>query len=349
MEAITSSSDTLGTQIASFVYFVIILGIALGAIPMALMYAVLVKTEATNAFGPSLLMLLGGMLYCAIVGATRTPAASNAVPELLGSYVNWWLAPAGLSWWLPWPLGTINRTVHIGEIATEINAVEIEAADNVHVSTMYTPVIRVRWPLVYVRYGGGPEKALAGLFNRTMRWFVSAFKSTKLPAMRGLASEVMSGDVHVLTREKHGIDSPEGMDEIRFQASDDREGDPYKRLWTVKETAESMGFEIERVLVDDFTLPRSIVEAAERERVEEAQRRAEETEIQAVISLVKMMKGVGEGEDLKLEGVSDKDILNVIQAERGKASRYVVDGSGDSLAKAASIIVEALRARAGGG
>lgn len=321
LEAITSSGETLSVQLQSFLYFVVIFGGALGVITAGVALAFFIPLL------PALLCGAGiGMVYSAFAGFVNTPAAKNAVPELFGEYVDWWLAPAGYSWWFPAPIGEVNRTVHVGENSVPLSATQIEAADNVHVSTTYTPIFRVKWPLVYVRYGGGPEKALGGLFNRTMRWFVSLYKSTKLPAMRGLASEVMAGARNTLSLEDD-IAKPEDLEgdtyEVDFAAGSDNN-------WTVRKTAESMGFEIIQVLVDDFTLPNSITAAAEQERVEEAQRRSELTEVGTLEAAMKQMKEA-------FPELSDAEVMRAVQAERGKIDYVHVGGEGGDFTKGAAV------------
>jgi regulator of protease activity HflC (stomatin/prohibitin superfamily) len=333
-EAITSSSDTLGIQVTSFLYFVLTLGAVIGAVPTVLMIAVLNKLGAPSAVFPSLLWLAAGMTYCFLAGMVKAPAAHNGVPELFGSYVNWWLAPAGISWWLPWPFGTVKRFVHVGQVSTKMNITEIEAADNVHVSAIFTQVVRVSWPLVYVRYASGPEEALGALFGRNIRWFVSAFKSTRLPKMRGLASEVMAGARNTLSL-VDGIEKPEdhkGDDpyEIEFHAGEPDETDPQKKLWTVKEIAASMGFHIERAIVDDFTLPGAVVQAAERERIEEVQRRSELTEVGTLEAAMKQLR-------VAFPKLSDTEIMRAVQAERGKIDVVHVGGDGGDFTKGAAV------------
>lgn len=187
LRSIVKSSENISVQIQSFIYFVVFLGGAGGLMTVAPVLSFFVPTPLAIFAG-----VLAGMVYSGLAGFVSLPAATNGVPELFRSYVDWWLAPSGFSWWIPSPFGQVRRVVHVGEVTDQIAADRIEAADNVHVSTTYTPIIRIVYPLIYVRYGEGPESALGGLFNRTMRWFVSLYKSTKLPAMRGLASEVMS-------------------------------------------------------------------------------------------------------------------------------------------------------------
>lgn len=321
LRSIVKSSENISVQIQSFIYFVVFLGGAGGLMTVAPVLSFFVPTPLAIFAG-----VLAGMVYSGLAGFVSLPAATNGVPELFRSYVDWWLAPSGFSWWIPSPFGQVRRVVHVGEVTDQIAADRIEAADNVHVSTTYTPIIRIVYPLIYVRYGEGPESALGGLFNRTMRWFVSLYKSTKLPAMRGLASEVMSGARNTLTLED-GIEKPEGHqgDEysVDFAAGSDD-------AWTVKRTAAAMGIELIQVLVDDFTLPDSITAAAEQERVEEAQRRSELTEVGTLEAAMKQMKAA-------FPTLSDVEIMRAVQAERGKIDYVHVGGESGDFTKGAAV------------
>lgn len=320
LDAIINSSETLAVQIKSFIYFVIIFGGLFGVLfGISLDVAIAFTYPGVASTAIFFYSTAAGMLYSSVAGLTRGQAATNGVPELFGSYVNWWLSPAGISWWFPYPFGAVKRRVAVGEITSSITQTDIEAADNVQVTASYTLKLRVKKPLIYARFADGPEEVFGGLMIRTMRWFVSLYKSTKLPAVRKVASEVMAGTCEELVPS----DGIEGTKTVDFKSTNGR---------TIADSVEEMGFEILEALVSDFSLPPVITAAAEKGRVESIQRKYERAEMTTILQLmVKMQK--------KFPDLSDDAILNAVQAERQKITKIVVDGSASEMAKAASLLV----------
>ncbi|MAJ97206.1 hypothetical protein CL644_02585 [bacterium] len=327
-EAIISSTDNLHQQILSFLLFVVGLGIVCGiAVLIGISFFVTDRIPPLVSFA----VITVSCLIFGIAGQTKVKPAENAVPELFGALSAWWIVPSGISWW---PFGKVNgrhQQVYIGELAVTFDFTKIESIDNVQMQSSITVRFRIKYPLVFARHGRTGEDsqaviALHGLQERTLRWYVSSKLSTNLPSAKGEASKILSGIQTSFSADTiPGSHSSAAV--IRFGV-DDSTADGR----TIREIAEDLSFEILEVLVKDFTLPQALTNAAERARIEEAEREAESIEIETFITLIKKVKGVD------LDNVSDAQIIDAIQAERGKIQRIVVDGSAPSLVQAGALV-----------
>lgn len=99
---------------------------------------------------------------------------------------------------------------------------------------------------------------------------------------------------------------------------------------TVKEVAEECGLEIVSLSVDDVNLPEEIVGSRIKQVTEIQEAKAEETETNNVLNLMQKYKE-------KFPNLSDQQILNAVQAERGKIRRLVVEGSAGDFTKGAAV------------
>ena len=97
-----------------------------------------------------------------------------------------------------------------------------------------------------------------------------------------------------------------------------------------EETAE-WGIDITKAIVEGIDLPESIKQANEKKEVEKSEKDAETTELKHLSDRAKELK-------IDFPGLTDEQIFNIIQAERGKITRTVVDGTASGITKAAGLI-----------
>ena len=311
-EAIINGSETLAQQVLSFALFVGLLGIVFGYTLAVIMMQLSMAYGLPFPPEVSWFCLYVGWVYCGIAGFVNIKEAQNGVPSLFGSYVSWWLAPAGVSWWVPWPFGyvRIGARVHVGEISVPLTFDQIEAADNVQMKASFTMRIRVKYPLTLIRQS--PEeagKALRGLMERTLRWYVSGKKSTDLPAAKGEASKILAG-----LQNEFNTDAVEGSPSrhVRFSVDDDTADGR-----TVREIAEDVSYEILEVLLSDFTLPDAIVAAKAEERQAESRNLA----VEARVRHRKKMQDEN-------PGVNVSEVEENVLTDAGLARMNIVRGSG---------------------
>lgn len=109
-----------------------------------------------------------------------------------------------------------------------------------------------------------------------------------------------------------------------------------KILEVLKDYASAQwGLEILAVRVEDITRPKEMDEAQTNMKVEQAQRRSEQFETDTLVSLMEAMRN-------KFPNLSDADLLNAVQAERGKVRRIIIDGSGSDTLKHGALVGGAL-------
>lgn len=89
------------------------------------------------------------------------------------------------------------------------------------------------------------------------------------------------------------------------------------------------GAKFNQSLVDDINLPPELVRANEQKEIEKAQRESEATEMGTVTLLMEEMKK-------KFPDLTDKQILDAVQAERKKITRVVVEGDAGDFTKGAA-------------
>ena len=331
-KAIVADDEVLGAQIGSFLAFGLGFGAIVGAVLFGCMLLALAFVPHVDPMARYLFLVgafVVGILYSLLAGAHVNKPLYNGVPELFGSYVSWWLAPPGLSWWIPEPFGSITQTVFVGDNPATRNLVEVEAADNVQMSTRYTFVVRVLYPFVYARYGDeGSEKALRALMDRTMRWLISIHLSTHLPAARGEVSEVMAGASDTIR-----VVGEDGTERMYTFSSSSVAGN--RR--TLARMARDLGWEIVEFLAEDFTLPKSVADAAERKRIEEEERAAELAEADTVVAIAKRLAGLSDEQPLDLSILAHAAALEAAQAERGKIDKVVVTGGAGDFTQGAAV------------
>jgi regulator of protease activity HflC (stomatin/prohibitin superfamily) len=100
-------------------------------------------------------------------------------------------------------------------------------------------------------------------------------------------------------------------------------------------TATQWGLKVIAARVEDITRPQEMDEAQTKMKVEEAQRASEQYETDTLVSLMEAMRK-------KFPGLSDGELLNAVQAERGKVRRIIIDGSGSDTLKHGALVGGAL-------
>lgn len=127
-----------------------------------------------------------------------------------------------------------------------------------------------------------------------------------------------------LTGEEHGKENPTKEELKQFIKTTLQNG--VSDIW-------DLGVTIRRLNVEKVEPEGELKGDAERAARERQQRTAEESETDTVVVLMEKYRK-------KFPNLSDTEILNAVQTERGKASRIIVDGSGGDMSKAAAIFTQ---------
>lgn len=258
---------------------------------------------------------LGVILYVGYFGMRNLHFLENGVPLIIGQRVKGYKVPPGRSWWFPHPFGGIFE-VYVGQKTldkTNSNGTAISkvlSKDNyeVGVSTL------IQWtvcnPYLYSELEN-PESAFQGLIERNVRWYIGNNNGEEIPPKKKEIADMIQGKIAEISTADNGREPTQEE---------------------VPEIAKSWGIKIDHVMVDDVNLPSDIVKAWEQKRIEASQQEYEQTEMDTVQKLMGNYRA--EFPDSKL---SDEDLLNTIQAERGKIKRIVIDGKASDLVKAGQL------------
>jgi len=167
-----------------------------------------------------------------------------------------------------------------------------------------------------------PVKALTGLIDRNVRWLANLIPLEKLPGVKTLFSQLLEGKISVANLISH-----DSTDSEKLKLEENR----LEELGIVS-NAEEWGLKIVKAMVTDIRIPESISEANAEKEVEKAQQISEGTEFDTFWTLL----GAGDVEEGKkaFKKMTPEKRTDAIQTEREKATRIIVDGTGDPIVKA---------------
>ncbi|MBI5004839.1 MAG: SPFH domain-containing protein [Candidatus Lloydbacteria bacterium] len=100
--------------------------------------------------------------------------------------------------------------------------------------------------------------------------------------------------------------------------------------------ASKWGLDITKAIVENIRLPESIEKANEQKEVEKSQKDSETIEAEHTLALAQKYKK-------EFPNLTDIEIFNLIQAERGKIKRSVIDGNASQVVKAAGVFGDNLK------
>ena len=247
-------------------------------------------------------------------GIRKIKPVHTGVPLFFDAIVEWFLLPSGLFWILPEPLmGFID--VSLKEQTKDLPLKKVLSLDNIEAEIDVQVQYIIEKPFVLVKVEE-PEKALEGLVDRNVRWLANALHIEKLPGVKSLFSQMLEGKVSLDDLKNHSETKSE-------QLGDDHPDD-------IREVARQWGYKIIKAMVTDIVIPEEIVDANIKKQTEKAERVSESTENQTLILLMRELKK-------EFPNLSDQEVANLVQTERGKVTRHIIDGTADSLTKAGSL------------
>ena len=322
----------------SFLIFPGCFGGGAGIFAGLVVIAILRATEAPLASDDFIRVLaffaLSGVAWVAIFGWEVIGERENAGIVSPWGLLTWWLVPPGFSFALPPGFGRLTRRIDVTELSEEMLAEEVETEDNVKITVELEDFFLVKWPMIQLRWSGdGTEvrRAFRSFRERNVRWFFSQLKASEAPAVREDGSLILAGKQLTMTvKQKDPQSGAEAYKVLRFA------GSPDGKSGGIQETAELMGFEMDRVLIKDPSLPNEIIEAAQRKVIEKEELEAERTEWNGVIQRAREALGLRDDEPLDFKNPAHISALNYLQTERGKNTRILVEGSGDGLDRIAA-------------
>ncbi|OGD69269.1 hypothetical protein A2996_01485 [Candidatus Campbellbacteria bacterium RIFCSPLOWO2_01_FULL_34_15] len=295
--------------------------------------ATIIVTNFTGGFTirgiiASVLAALAILMVFGWNGIREIQPVHVGVPMILGDLSDLFLLPGGYSWLPPEPIMDFVE-VSLKEKTMKPDIKGILSSDNKTASIDAQIQFFVSNPYIYSKVDE-PDKALEGLVGRNVRWLANMVEVVKLPGVKGLFSDLLEGT----TLDKIvGHDSTD-TDRVVAEAlalgliKDSAEDFSKIHVGGIKETAEEWGLTIKKAMVTEVGIPQEITKANAEKDVEMAQRKSESVQNRTLLDLMKEFK-------VDFPDLSDEKIADLIQVERKKAIRVIIDGNAGDFTKGA--------------
>ena len=306
--------------------------------------------------------LSGGILPVILLGWAGTQQLGfleKAVGIILGQRVRYELPP-GRSWWVPsWLSGDMVK-VNVAEQVLERSNQEgnpippTYSADNIQVEMCLQVMYAIDSPLKYSELDD-PMTSLNGVIESHLRWLITMLGHEEIPKMKGELSSLLLGEIAYIVSNKDNLsdgneriihineeslellddkekgEKREQIEEAKREYRDRRSEEPLLTpITTIRVIADRWGINIKRMFITDVNWPEEITREREKQQMEQIQKTYEATNMGTVLQLMDTIKE-------KYPNLSDQEVVNIVQTERGKAQRYLVEGSAGDFTKGAGL------------
>lgn len=266
----------------------------------------------TPAWTLSRLFALLTFLYSFCMGFQTVDTAHAGIPVIFDMRLKHVTFEEGLAWWFPKPIGKI-LTEDMRTQPLDIAKSEILTRDGVAVNVDVSLVYQIVNLFQFINTAN-PREQLKNEALDQLRYLVGKCESKDLynpEVKKDLNKEWLYGELKRL---------PETEEEKSEAKGDDR------GLWG---EVEEWGLAITKAQISNIRLPESIEQANADKEVEEAQKVSERTEATHTVDLMQIYMD---------KGLTAQEALNAMQAERGKATRIIIEGGASDLVKAGALI-----------
>ncbi|MHB1350319.1 MAG: SPFH domain-containing protein [Desulfobulbaceae bacterium] len=310
----TSAASTGGKKTVKRLY-TFLAGIALNA--GLIFVATLIVTNFTGGFTirgiiASVLMALAIFMAFGWNGIREIKPVHVGVPMILGDLSDLFLLPGGYFWILPEPfMGFVE--VSRQQMTLDPKIKRVLSADNMEAEVDVQIQYIICEPYKFQKTAE-PEKALSALAERNIRWLANMIVLSKLPGVKGLFSELLEGNASLEKIKNHTSTNTVWV-----------ESEAISELG-VKDAAKEWGLEIKKAMVTDIRIPQNVVDANAKREVEVAHRKSEGIQNRTLLDLMKEFK-------TDFPDLSDEKIADLIQVERKKATRVIIDGNAGDFTK----------------
>lgn len=254
----------------------------------------------------SLIAIAVSILYFGTGGLRTIPVGYKGIPLLFGKRVAGIVFPEGIIWTWPKPIGDIVA-VDTRDKPIDLPLTEVLTEDNVPVNITMALQIKVTNIFRYLD-ADKPEASLGNAAESDMRSIVLRLQS-------GNIAQEKQNITHAMVTGQGGDATP--LEGLMFQGLSDAPD-----LW---------GITVSQVRITHIRLPKELEDAKtdiqvreSRQKAEEADARAEMTEAEHIARMLAVYKAAG---------LSATEAMNMLQSERGKATRIILDGAADPLVK----------------
>jgi len=276
----------------------------------------LVKTIASMLLGivaETILMLIAialSVLFFGTSGLRTIAVGYKGVPLLFGKRIQGIVYPEGIVWTWPKPIGDI-MAVDTRDKTMDLPLTEVLTEDSVPVAITIALQIKVTDIFKYLD-ADKPEASLINSAESDIRSIALLFPASNIAQERQVISNALRTGVG-------GEATP--LEGKLFQGLSDS-----KDLW---------GISVSQVRITHIRLPKELEDARTDIQVRESKQQAEIADAKAEMveaeHIAKMLAVY------KAAGLSPTEGMNMIQSERGKATRIILDGGADPLVKAGAL------------
>lgn len=251
-----------------------------------------------------ILLSLLSLAYFGRGGLREIPIGHRAIPLSFGTRQNEYELDEGWVWNWPEPIRDVE-IVDTREQTLEVGMTEVLTGDNVPISINLSAQYMVVDLYTFLSVKGVPE-ALREAIDSTTRVIIQDLESDKVAQeKKNIPDQILNG----------------------FKTLEDKEIDGIASYATTR-----WGIEVIKVRITHIRLPEELETANTAIKVQEARTKKEvaqaETEKVEATHVAAMIKTYRDA------GLSATESVNALQAERGKATRIVIDGTANPLVQA---------------
>ena len=293
-----------------------LVGIALNA--GLIFVATIIITNFTGGFTvrgiiASVLAALAILMVFGWNGIRELPPVHVGVPMILGDLSDLFLLPGGYSWILPKPFMDVEA-VSQKELTLDLPLKKVLSKDSMEAEIDVQLQYVISDPYLNLKVEKATT-AMTGLVERNVRWLANTIELILLPEVKDLFSKMLEGKAEIDDLKNHDATSTKQIEENKIESLD------------ITKIAGAWGFFIKKAMVTTIEIPASITKAKADKEKENAERDAERIQNTTLFTLMKEFKA-------EFPNLSDKEIADLIQTERGKVTRTIVDGSAKPIVQA---------------
>jgi len=293
--------------------------------------ATIIVTNFTGGFSirgiiASVLATLAILMVFGWNGIREIKPVHVGVPMIMGDLSDLFLLPGGYFWLPPKPFMDFVE-VSLKEKTMNPDIKGVLSSDNKTASIDAQIQYFISNPYIYLQVDK-PEESLEGLIGKNVRWLANMVEVVKLPGVKGLFSELLKGTTldKIVGHDSTDTDKVVSEALVLGLIKDPTEDFSQISVGGIKETAQEWGLTIKKAMVTEVVIPKEITDANADRDVEIAQRKSESVQNRTLLDLMKEFK-------VDFPDLSDEKIADLIQVERKKAIRVIIDGNAGDFTK----------------
>lgn len=299
--------------------FGLIVSVLVGAF-LALIIGWLLKTSLSMVV--SITLLIGVIFF--YFGLRNLLVGYEGSLLFLGKRYRNWATSEGWVWWFPWPIGDIIP-IDIRRRPLEVNPTNVLSADGTPIGVDISLEVQTDNPSIYLGVTDA-DQLLVQLADKITREVIGILTNDEIlnnpqNIIKILTAVFQNGTVGTTPN----ITGSQEARDLAKRCFEDLEigriGDKSQNEW---------GVSVLQFFVTDLRFPAEIETARNQASIEKAQRTSENIELDNFKEMLKKL--------MNDTGLTAMEAANLIQVERGKGTKVVIEGSALPLVQAAALI-----------